>query len=85
MTGKQSQSDDNEDNQSRIKLIADKRRLLEEKSAQVRFSILPSVQESAGFILHSDLECFFRSIAQPICFSSSVHYFSRRKTIDGAI
>lgn len=36
MTGKQCQPDDSEDNQSRIKLIAEKRRLLEEKSAQVR-------------------------------------------------
>jgi len=35
MTGKQNQLDDSEDNQSRIKLIADKRRLLDEKSAQV--------------------------------------------------
>ncbi|XP_024892425.1 uncharacterized protein LOC112467819 [Temnothorax curvispinosus] len=39
MTGKQCQPDDSEDNQSRIKLIADKRRLLEDKSAQVEAEI----------------------------------------------
>ncbi|XP_011648064.1 uncharacterized protein LOC105434138 [Pogonomyrmex barbatus] len=39
MTGKQNQLDDNEDNQSRRKLIADKRRLLEEKSAQIETEI----------------------------------------------
>ncbi|XP_011694889.1 PREDICTED: uncharacterized protein LOC105454167 [Wasmannia auropunctata] len=39
MTGKQSQPDDSEDSQSRIKLIADKRRLLEEKSAQTEAEI----------------------------------------------
>ncbi|XP_012528657.1 uncharacterized protein LOC105832349 [Monomorium pharaonis] len=40
MTGKQSQPDDSEDNhQSRIKLIADKRRLLDERSAQVEAEI----------------------------------------------
>ncbi|KYM97894.1 PREDICTED: uncharacterized protein LOC108777925 [Cyphomyrmex costatus] len=39
MTGKQNQLDDSEDNQSRIKLIADKRRLLEERSAQIEAEI----------------------------------------------
>ncbi|XP_077270474.1 uncharacterized protein LOC143901787 [Temnothorax americanus] len=39
MTGKQCQPDDSEDNQSRIKLIADKRRLLEDESAQVEAEI----------------------------------------------
>lgn len=35
MIGKQSHSDDGEDSQARIKLIADKRKFLEERSAQV--------------------------------------------------
>ncbi|KYM92546.1 hypothetical protein ALC53_01002 [Atta colombica] len=39
MTGKQNQLDNSKDNQSRIKLIADKRRLLDEKSAQVETEI----------------------------------------------
>ncbi|KYN41052.1 hypothetical protein ALC56_04200 [Trachymyrmex septentrionalis] len=39
MTGKQNQLDDSENNQSRIKLIADKRRLLDEKSAQIEAEI----------------------------------------------
>lgn len=39
MTGKQNQTDDSEDNQSRIKLIADKRRYLEEKSTQIEAEI----------------------------------------------
>jgi len=35
MISKQSHSEDSEDSRSRIKLIADKRKFLEEKSAQV--------------------------------------------------
>ncbi|GAB1864991.1 hypothetical protein CAJAP_06070 [Camponotus japonicus] len=39
MIGKQSQPDNDEDNQSRIKLITNKRRFLEEKSAQIEAEI----------------------------------------------
>ncbi|EFN73129.1 hypothetical protein EAG_02056 [Camponotus floridanus] len=39
MIGKQSQLDNDEDNQSRIKLITNKRRFLEEKSAQIEAEI----------------------------------------------
>ncbi|XP_012214680.1 uncharacterized protein [Linepithema humile] len=45
MIGKQSQSFDNEDNQSRIKLIANKRRFLEERSAQIETEIRNCFEE----------------------------------------
>lgn len=45
MIGEQSQSLDNEDNQSRIKLIANKRRFLEERSAQIETEIRNCFEE----------------------------------------
>ncbi|KAL0102269.1 hypothetical protein PUN28_018659 [Cardiocondyla obscurior] len=50
MTGKQCLPDDNEDNQSRIKLIADKRKLLEEKSTQVEAEIRNCFQDLAKLL-----------------------------------
>ncbi|XP_050456976.1 uncharacterized protein LOC126854379 isoform X1 [Cataglyphis hispanica] len=47
MIGKQSQPENNEDNQSRIKLIANKRRFLEEKSAQIEAEIKNCFNELA--------------------------------------
>ncbi|XP_014467626.1 PREDICTED: uncharacterized protein LOC106740770 [Dinoponera quadriceps] len=47
MIGKQNQPADDEDNQSRIKLIADKRRSLEERSAQIQAEIRSCFKELA--------------------------------------
>ena len=50
MIGKQSQPDNSEDNQSRMKLITNKRKFLEEKSAQVNL-----------FVMSFDYYCTFLS------------------------
>lgn len=75
MTGKQCQPDDSEDNQSRIKLIADKRRLLEEKSAQVRHSdSLSQRYGSAGLrsAIPPFVACFPLRDMLPVSFVSSL-------------